>query len=235
MASAEPGSVKKKLSAEPRPVQFRKITPLAIPSPADQTRSTPPATSVPMAVNITSSIPASTPVEEQAPAVIRPETKEMPAEKTTPTPRISKLKQIRQQFTQAGLQDDLSNASPLTIESLEKEWTAFTKQLKEKKNPAAQSFENARLHLINDNTFEVSTPNNLEQKFIEQERTSLTDFLQKNLNCKQLQYSIVVNEQAAENIPDSFPPNAKEQFRNISEEYPLVKVLKEKLKLDLDY
>jgi DNA polymerase-3 subunit gamma/tau len=81
----------------------------------------------------------------------------------------------------------------------------------------------------------VISPNNLEQKFIETERNGLTDFLQKAFNNKQLQYSLRVDEQS--NVHDDLPipPNAKEQFIRIAEEYPLVRVLKEKLKLDLDY
>lgn len=231
----EPAGAKKKMNPEAKAVRFKKITPLAIPTSGKGKDSTPPSGGATLSIEIPSTAAPAIPVEEAEMETVVPKNPEQKTGKTASGARIASLKQIRQQFAQPGQMNDGADAMPLESESLEKEWKAFTMLLKDKKNPAAQSFENARLVLISENSFEVNTPNNLEQKFIEQERNGLTEFLQKNLHNKQLQYSITVMEQVAGQAEEAFPPNAKEQFRNISEEYPLVKVLKEKLKLDLDY
>ena len=74
-------------------------------------------------------------------------------------------------------------------------WKQFTQDLKNKKNPAAQSFDNARLKITNETSFEVITNNNLEQKFIEQERRNLNEFLQPLFNNKMLLYNIIISEE----------------------------------------
>ena len=79
---------------------------------------------------------------------------------------------------------------PLTTEKLQEAWNIFTHQLKEKKNPAAQSFELATLEIINEGYFDVITNNNLEQRFIEQEKRQLCEYLQQFFHNKSLTLAI---------------------------------------------
>jgi DNA polymerase-3 subunit gamma/tau len=45
----------------------------------------------------------------------------------------------------------------------------------------------------------------------------------------------VVEEKATDRPPVDIPMNAKEQFQKLADQYPMVKELKERLRLDLDY
>jgi DNA polymerase-3 subunit gamma/tau len=118
---------------------------------------------------------------------------------------------------------------------LQQTWTQFTAALKENKNPAAQSFEGAILKILDDQTFGILTNNNLEQRFIEQEKRNLSDLLQTVFNNKSLSFSISIREDANEHILLDKTPTKREQYLQIAEQYPLVKELKDKLKLELDY
>ncbi|MES1159707.1 MAG: DNA polymerase III subunit gamma/tau, partial [Bacteroidota bacterium] len=109
-------------------------------------------------------------------------------------------------------------------------------QLRENKNPAVQSLEMAILRITDANNFEVVSSNNLEQKFIEQEKRTLSDHLQKAFSNKTISFTVIIEEREhKDELPTERPLNRREQFMQIIEQYPLVKELKDRLKLELDY
>ena len=65
------------------------------------------------------------------------------------------------------------------LATLTEVWNLFTADLKKNKNSAAQSFEGAELRILDEQRFEILTNNNLEQRFIEQEKRKLSDLLQE--------------------------------------------------------
>jgi DNA polymerase-3 subunit gamma/tau len=91
------------------------------------------------------------------------------------------------------------------------------------------------LRIKDANCFEVITANNIEQKFIEQERNRLFQFLQKQLHNRMLQFNVIIDEKPVERPKIEVTLSAKEQFQKMATQYPLVKELKDRLRLDLDY
>jgi DNA polymerase-3 subunit gamma/tau len=151
------------------------------------------------------------------------------------TSKISALDNIRRQFQNNGNTAANSSNQPLQMEALQLAWTGYMQKIKAAKNPAAQPFELAKLQINDRNSFEVITGNNIEQKFIEQERNQLFSYLQQQLKNRLLQFNVVVSENPEERPVVEAPLSAKEQFLKIAEHYPLVKELKDRLRLDLDY
>lgn len=149
--------------------------------------------------------------------------------------KISALDKIRKQYKGNGAAPAAELNQPLTEEALKKAWAEYIIRLKKERNPAAQPFELATLRIIDNNSFEAITANNIEQKFIEQERNILFLFLQERLQNKLLQFAVLVEEKAEERQDIEIPLSAKEQFLKMAEQYPLVKELKERLRLELDY
>jgi len=111
----------------------------------------------------------------------------------------------------------------------------YVQKLKEGRNPAAQPFELAILEIKDANSFEVVTANNIEQKFIEQERNYLFAYLQQQLKNKLLQFTVIVRGNPEQQPKIEVPLSSREQFQKLAEQYPLVKELKDRLKLELDY
>jgi DNA polymerase-3 subunit gamma/tau len=148
--------------------------------------------------------------------------------------KLSTLESIRQKFTNKQASGN-NPIIPLDDEKLGQCWSNFSQQLKDNKNPAAQSFDLARLTIVNDSTFTIYTNNNLEQKFIEQERRGLSEYLQQQFNNRTLLFTIAISDNPQSQEPIERPLNTREQFQKIVEQYPLVKELKDKLKLNLDY
>ncbi len=99
-----------------------------------------------------------------------------------------------------------------------------------------QSLELAVLRIIDSNSFEVVTSNPLEQKFVEHEKRPLSDHLQKMFSNRALSFTVLIEERAVgDEEPTDKPLNKREQFMQIVEQYPLVKELKDRLRLELDY
>jgi DNA polymerase-3 subunit gamma/tau len=153
---------------------------------------------------------------------------------TKPT-RIGSLEHIRQKFANNPNDAESNRPIPLSDELLKQHWEGYTNILREKKNPAVQSFDLARLTITTDNSFEVLSNNNLEHRFIEQERRFLSEFLQEKFNNRSLNYSISVSEIPVHHIQMEKTLNKKEQFLQIVEQYPIIRELKDRLKLELDY
>ena len=177
--------------------------------------------------------PANKPV--QAPE--QPASTSKAAQPTIPaTASLGSLSRIRQQFSTRQQNDEASNSRTLEPEALHKAWQQYADYLRENRNPAVQSLELATLRITDAHTFEVVTNNNLEQKFVEQEKRSLSDHLQKVFANKAISFTVIIEEkEAVEEESADRPLNKREQFMQIVEQYPLVKELKDRLRLELDY
>lgn len=129
-----------------------------------------------------------------------------------------------------------NDVKELTTEELKFCWDKFIEKLNEKKNHSAvTNFKGAILRIIDNNSIEIITESNIQQKFIEQERAELVHFLQDHFCNRQLTYSVIITEKEDAAQSGERPLNTREQYQKIAEEYPLVKELKDRLRLELDY
>jgi DNA polymerase-3 subunit gamma/tau len=150
-------------------------------------------------------------------------------------PTVGALSKIREQFAsrkQNAIEDE---AKYLEEKLLAECWKRYTAQLRQNKNSATQSFERATLKITASHIFEAIANNNLEQKFIEQEKRNVSEFLQKEFNNRKLTFSVIIRENIEITLTDPKTFSKREQYQKIIEQYPLVKELKDRLKLELDY
>jgi DNA polymerase-3 subunit gamma/tau len=195
--------------------------------------------------------------EEPQASGIRPQIAEVPAAKLIiqePEPRIEKkiitqsapvtsepkrslgsLDAIRKKVSTQNKANG-NGAKELTADELQLSWDKFIEKLSAKKNHSAvTNFKMAVLKIIDNNSIEIITENNIQQKFIEQERAGLVDYLQDYFCNRQLTYNVIIIENEDTDQPQERPLNTREQYLKIIEEYPLVKELKDRLRLELDY
>ena len=148
---------------------------------------------------------------------------------------FSSLSRIRRQIADRAHNKESDSSRILEIEPLIQAWQQYADSLRENRNPAVQSLELASLRIIDAQTFEVSANNNLEQRFIEQEKRGICEHLQQLFANKAISFTVIVVEKMQSDEPMSRPLNKREQFRQIADQYPLVRELKDRLKLELDY
>ena len=67
------------------------------------------------------------------------------------------------------------------------------------------------------------------------ERKDAGEFLQKELGNRLLQFTITLIEGPKDYTITNAPLSAKEQYLKLIEQYPVVKELKDRLRLELDY
>lgn len=233
--SSEGGGIsKKKLIESARPVAFRRIQPLEVRSLKSEVRGQKPEETL---IIETGGTPKLKMTEEKP--VIEPQTVTPEQPRTAKQPqasgKISALDKIRKQYKSNGSSANGNTNHPLKEEELKSAWQEYVQKLKETRNPAAQSFELAALRVIDDNSFEAITANNIEQKFIEQDRNRLFAFLQEKLCNRLLQFTVIVEDKPGSRPVVDVPLSTKDQFQKMVEQYPMIKELKDRLKLDLDW
>ncbi|MFT3933251.1 MAG: DNA polymerase III subunit gamma/tau [Chitinophagaceae bacterium] len=226
------GISKKKIVDTAKPVAFRKLDYIPV-------KETVVATKQPVAANGGAKLVIETPAETPIPAKETTVTRTNAPVADTPLPqttgKLGALGKIRSQFAAGNTTTTTSAIKPLTEAALQQAWNDFTIYLKENKNPAVPSFELAVLRIRDEGSFEIITPNNLQLKFIESERVKLSEYLQQQFNNRLLTFFILIEETLDVSQNVDMPLSTREQYNRIVAEYPLVKELKDKLRLDLDY
>jgi DNA polymerase-3 subunit gamma/tau len=231
MSSGPGGLEKKKIMEGARAIPFKNIRPIA-------TRTPVPGKKQPAGKTISAPPPV---VEETVAATLVIETKTVKkpvmqeVEVSAPRPRLGSLAALRQKIQNENCDDNVAVDQPLEISRLNEAWKAYINKLKKDKNPAWQSFEVAELVIREPHSFEAVVNNNINQKFLEFERKEVSQFLQKELCNRMLQFGIVLIEGEKEQQVHDLPLSSKEQYQKLIEQYPLVKELRDRLKMDLDY
>ena len=222
--SEEPESVtKKQLLNNVKPVAFKNISYIKMPE------------------NISAEIPEKKPEIPAATLIIETE-KEKKVNKTETIPPsvpiksagFSSLEKIRAKVLEESNRN--ITAVQLNEETLQKVWKLYTAKLAaEKKHPSVTQFKAAVLRIENENNFTVITEGKLQQRFIETERSGLIEFLHNYFSNKFIKYSMEIMQTETTVPDDNKTLSAKQQYQLLIEKYPLIKELKDRLKLELDY
>ena len=249
LANDANGTSKKKLVDSARPLAFRNIQPLEIsqePGASSQKKNNEVKLiiEIPAFAEATSGKPATAEATAGKPASSiqhpvssnqQPAFAEIVAIKTNTG--FTALDKIRKQVKSNGVSENgngLAN-KPILLEELQQAWNEYAARLKEEKNPAGQNFEMARLTVQDENSFIAIVYNNIQLRFIEQQGLKASQFLREKLQNSQLQFYIAMQENTGSTSSMTAPLTSREQFQKMAEQYPLVKELKDKLRLELDY
>ncbi len=234
LASTGAGVDKKKLIDGAKAVAFKTVRPLAAPT---QSSATAPATVPAPQPKQDATLTIETPSPRPAKPALPEEKKEAhpPAErKPAGSGKLSSLDALRQKIANESGQQTLAD-KPLQMPALQAAWMNFIALLKEQKRPAWQSYEMAQLVIKDDACFDVIVHNKINEKFIELERKEAGEFLQKELGNRLLQFTITLIEAPKEQAIVEAPMTAKDQYLKLVEQYPVIKELKDRLRLELDY
>jgi DNA polymerase-3 subunit gamma/tau len=228
---------KKKLIEGAKTVAFRALPIISVPvaakatSPSDVAKPKPVAEAkllieAPREIKKTPTQPALTTRDSTAvqPSSPPPETKTS----------LGSLLSIRNQITKKNKEGD-TESKPLSEEELQNCWTLFIEKLRIKNNySAVTNFRAADLKVIDSNTIEIVTQGEIHKAFIEVERADLVTHIQEYFNNRLLVYQVAVIEKEENPDAGEIVLNRKQQYLKIIESYPLVKELKERLKLELE-
>ncbi len=215
------GIVKKKLVDAAKPVSFKALSFIKIKEEK--------AIVIPVKKEMVQ--PATLIIETEKTVVKNTPTQNIPETKPVGFGMLSKMKAQIIEENKAEI-----NALPLTIDNLKIAWIKYTEKIEaEKKHPTVTQFKVAELRIEDENNFTIITEGKVQQKFIENERSGLITFVQKYFNNKLLKYSMEILEQDTGDIDETKALTSKQQYQLLIEKYPLIKELKDRLRLELDY
>jgi DNA polymerase-3 subunit gamma/tau len=215
------GLSKKKRIDQTKPVQFRALHPIELKEPEHKK-------AIPAAKLI---IETETPVVKSAPEpTAAPATAQPPV--VGPAAKIGSLQKLRKQV--AIQQQSANPAIALTAEKAAEAWEQYIEKLQaDKNNAAVTNFRMSKLEIVDDQNFNIITEAVIQQKFIESEWSGLADHFQLCFNNKQLKFQVILQEKEGADEPAEKPLNTREQYQILVQQYPLIKDLRDRLKLDL--
>jgi DNA polymerase-3 subunit gamma/tau len=227
LASENGSIVKKKRIDGPVAIKTRSIPSIQVVTPPNSSTTNKPSLSID--TSVAPSMPAAPP---KAAATSTPAS--APAQTTGPKKNL--LTALREKYGDQYAIEEVKEAESLHMEKLRACWDAYGSTLEaQQKHSAAGTFKMAVLEIENDIHFTVRVPGLTAQKFVEQERMMLIDQIFATFNNRSIKFSIIVDATEKEDVPIHMRLNSKQKFERISEQYPLLKELKEKLKLEIDY
>ena len=217
-------------------VQFRAIKPITVHSQQTTDDGKTIADSPKPVVNTSS---AKLIVEEPKPSY-QPSTKHLstistPSNQSTSSTKISSLAKIRAQVAE---QNNLNTekARTLTDDELQIAWREFILKLKTaQKHSVVSTLEMMECKMRNPELFEITCFGNVQLGFLKQEKTSLLEHVQHFFHNPSINIHVELVEKEEEENPAGKPLSTKEQFMRMVEKYPLVKELKDRLGMELDY
>jgi DNA polymerase III subunit gamma/tau len=215
------GIVKKKLVDTAKAVSFKGLSFIKVKEAA------------PLIISIPKEVaqPASLIIEKEKVVVKNVPVQSLPETKSAGFGMLSKMKA---QIIEENRKE--INALALTLENLKVAWIKYTEKIEtEKKHPTVTQFKAAELRIDDENNFTIITEGKVQQKFIENERSGLITFLQKYFSNKLLKYSMEIFEQETGETDETKTLTSKQQYQLLIEKYPLIKELKDRLRLELDY
>lgn len=127
-------------------------------------------------------------------------------------------------------------AKDLTEEELQVAWKEFILKLKTaNKHSVVSTLEMMECKLRTPELFEITCFGNVQLGFLKQEKTSLLEHIQHFFHNPSINIHVELVETQEEENPADKPLSTKEQFIRMVEKYPLVKELKDRLGMELDY
>jgi DNA polymerase-3 subunit gamma/tau len=146
------------------------------------------------------------------------------------------LQNLREKQANNNHKEETKECIDLEDGCLKEAWDQYTEGLrKQLKHSQVTVFAIAKLSVINKDSFKITVSTSLEQKFIEQEKMNLLDFLKARFYNKNIGFTIEVVDVPREIIHSEATLTTREKYMRIVEQYPLVKELKDRLKLEMDY
>ena len=221
------GLVKKKRTDESKPIAFRALTISGIKNikpPVAETQKTLSATA-----SLIIEEPKQTSYKKEV-AIVE-EAKPLNVGSAT----IGSLKTLREKLAKQN-NVPVFSSKPLAIEDLQVAWKQYVEILKQNQfHSSVTIFNMAELQIRDENSFSILTANKMQQKFIEAERSGLIEHLMSFFNNRNITYQIIISEVEKEETTGDRTLNSKEKFQLMADQFPNIKILKDRIRLELDY
>lgn len=201
-----------------------------LPQPSHQPVPSQPAYQPSQAVNVN---PAATAVSSSTPSpAAKSQTPEQPAGKLTGLAAMKQALASKQQQDNA-----TSGPISMTAGALAVYWEEFIDRFRQaNKMTVVSNLQLAQVVLLSQEEIGIVSRNIVQFRFMEEEKLSISEFFKNKFRNNGLILTLQLDEsqqQTADTGPA--PLSSREQFARMIEKYPLIKELKDKLNMELDF
>lgn len=223
------GGIKKKQPERIKSVSFRALTP-AVNYPDAKIKKPEPREAASADPRKEEKQPARLIIEKEPAKEARPVKTKSPSARRTSR---YDLNEIREKIAK---ENHCVESVKLTQEELNIAWDKYILQLEDSnQHVMVNSFKDARLSINENNCIQITCSSAIHHRFIEAERQGLVRHLQSHFNDRTLTYITMIDESGSQGTPKEERLSNREQYLRIIENYPAVKELKEKLKLEIEF
>ena len=125
---------------------------------------------------------------------------------------------------------------PLTLGAIHVYWEEFIDLYRQaSKMTVVSNLQLAQLKLLGAAEVGIVSRNIVQFRFMEEEKLVIADFLKKKFNNPAIVLTLQLDESQQVQDIGPAPLSSREQFQQMAEKYPLVKELKDRLNMELDF
>ncbi|HVI43628.1 MAG TPA: DNA polymerase III subunit gamma/tau [Chitinophaga sp.] len=134
-------------------------------------------------------------------------------------------------------QDNTTTQSiPLTLGALHVYWDEFIDRFRQaNKMTVVSNLQLATLKLLDTAEIGIVSRNIVQFRFMEEEKLGISDFFKQKFNNSMLILTLQLDESQQVQDTGPAPLSSREQFQLMADKYPLVKELKDRLNMELDF
>lgn len=184
------------------------------------------------------------PVQRQAPAV-QPATAPAAAATATPTrtgqatgpqPKLTGLAAMKEALAAKQQVQSVHQAIPMTLGALHVYWEEFINTFRQaNKMTVVSNLQLAVINLAGPEEIAIVSRNIVQFRFMEEEKLSISAFFKEKFHNPAIVLTLQLDESQQTVDIGPAPLSSREQFQKMTEKYPLVKELKDKLNMELDF
>lgn len=224
-------------------------TPAATAAPSPATNTTGPNNPAPVALPVNTAPVVNTPPAIQTAAPAAPVASTATTEVTTPTPlagsgaakaapatKLTGLAAMKEALAAKQQDTAVVQSIPLTSGALHVYWEEFIDRFRQaNKMTVVSNLQLALLKLLGATEIGIVSRNIVQFRFMEEEKLEISDFFKQKFNNPALILTLQLDESQQTQDIGPAPLSSREQFQQMAEKYPLVKELKDRLNMELDF
>ncbi|RFS24460.1 DNA polymerase III subunit gamma/tau [Chitinophaga silvatica] len=196
-----------------------------------------PPTPLPAQTSVTPTTPAppvATPVGQPVTTAPKPAAATTTSATTTKLTGLAAMKEAMAAKQQVNTQ---VQALPLTMGALHVYWEEFIDQYRQaNKMTVVSNLQLAQLKILEGkDEVGIVSRNIVQLNFIEEEKLAIADYFKKRFSNQSIVLTLSLDESQQTQDIGPAPLSSREQFQQIADKYPLVKELKDRLNMELDF
>ena len=131
---------------------------------------------------------------------------------------------------------EVENPEPLDLQRLHEAWQQYGSMLEaQHKHASATTFKAAELMIVDEDSFLITVHATIQKRQIEQERIGLLEKLQSVFKNRMLSFQIELSQTSETQSEIKPAMSSRQRFELMAAKNPSLALLKDKLKLELDY